>query len=297
MSLAHAYDSKLTNGFKVSDIILEISKSQLKLQNNNQQEVQQITEQFDVSPFFYPIYDREQDKVFVDIRPFSSLQRDGSIKINNALDDELYSMLARMELVWNRTDRRDQVYSSMTFSNEIFIRWLSDTISQRHGLTPYQSNRLTALCGMYCVGLFHNSITDELTIDRHLQNLTRMVPVDFQVMKEVSERVGNQFPRDIDEFVDAVKRLDLGPRLKDFNTTILYNLLNGSWWANVNSPQLVALALEYPPTFAGLVYMATRHNFYKRTAIGDRTDRANRGTNYTNFHRALKLMIDKYTTE
>lgn len=297
MSLAHAYDSKLTNGFKVSDILLEISKNQLKIPGDYQEEIQRISEQFDVSPFFYPLYDREQDKVFLDIRPFSSLQRDGSIKISNELDNELYNLLAKLELVWNRTDRRDQVYSSLSFSNEIFIRWLSDTISQRHGLTPYQSNRLLALCGMYCVGLYHNNLEGDLTIDRHLQNITRMVPVDFQVMKEVSERVDNHFPRDIDEFVEAVKRLDLGPRLKDFNTTILYNLLNGSWWANVNSPQLVALGLEYPPAFAGLVYMATRHTFYKRTAIGDRTDRANRGTNYTNYHRALKLMIDKYTSE
>jgi hypothetical protein len=297
MSLAHAYDSKLTKGFKVSDILLEISKSQLKMSGDPQRDIQQITEQFDVSPFFYPLYDKEHDRVHVDIRPFSSLQRDGSVKITNSLDEELYQLLARLELVWNRTDRPDQVYSSLMFANEIFIRWLSDTIGRRHGLTPYQSSRLTALCGMYCIGLYQNNLDDELAIDRHLQNLTRHVPVDFQVMKEVAERVENHFPRDIDEFVEAVRKLDLGPRLKDFNSTILYNLLNGSWWANVNSPQLVALGLEYPPAFAGMVYMATRHSFYKRTAIGDRTDRANRGSNYTNFHRALKLLIEKYTTE
>lgn len=297
MSLAHAYDSKLTKGFKVSDILLEISKSQLRMAGNKDQAVQQITEKYDVSPFFYPIYDKERDVVFVDIRPFSSVQRDDSVKISNELDNELYHMLARLELVWNRTERRDQVYSGLMFANEIFIRWFSDVISQRHGLSPYQSNRMMALVAMYCIGLYHNNLDDELTIDRHLQAISRHIPVDFQVMKEVAERIENQLPRDIDEFAEAVRKLDLGPRLKDFNTTIIYNLLNGSWWANVNAPQLVALAIEYPPAFAGMVYMATRHSFYKRTGIGDRTDRANRGNAHANYHRALKLMIDKYVTE
>lgn len=295
MSLPNAYDSKLNKGYQVGNILLEIAKCSVgQNTHNGGEDISYVTENMEVTPFFYPIYDKEKDVVYIDARPYTSIERDGSLKVRNTLDEQLNLTCAKLELAWVRSDKPESAYMAFGFANEMFARWLTDTIAHRYGLTPYQRNRVMALCGMYSVGQYYNNIEDPLTVERHLQAIGRNLPLDFNTIKEVAAGVDNRFPRDIDEFVETLKVLDLGPRLRDLSTTALYSILNGSWWATANAPQYVALAVEYPPTFAALCYMSTEHSMFKRTSIGSKVDGANRGNAHKDYQRAIHLLIEKY---
>jgi len=295
MSLTNAYDSKLNKGYQVNNILLEIAKNTVgKPTTGDNEDIVSVNEDMDVSPFFYPLYSKEDNKVFIDIRPYTSINRDGSVKVRNTLDEQLNLLFANLELAWTRAEKSESIFMAFNFSNEIYARWLTDIITHRYGLTPYQRNRIMSLCGMFVIGQYYNNIEDPLTIERHLQSISRNLPLDLNTVKEVAANVENHFPRDVDEFVETLKKLDLGPRLRDFSTTALYNVLNGSWWATANAPQHVALAVEYPPAFAALCYMATEHSMFKRTGIGAKVDERNRGNAHRDFQRAVHLLVEKY---
>ena len=132
------------------------------------------------------------------------------------------------------------------------------------------------------------------TIARHLQSIARNNPISIEAIEEVSERIDGGFPRDVDEFIEAIEKVDFGPRLKGFNTKALYTVLSGSWWSNTNAATFVAIAIEYPPAMAALVEMAIENSMFKRTQIGTIVYDMNRGNVFTNYSRGLLMFIDQY---
>ena len=298
MALQDSYDSTLTSLVKTSSILLDIKKSALlsPLKQYTPQ-IQFVTEeQTEVPLFIHPLYNKEGSVVYLDARPYTSIERNGELKIRSEYDYQLNLMRAKLELAWQLEDRTD-LYTSLEFSNQIYVRWLSETISHRFGLVPVQQVKVMALVAMFVIGQYYNTVEDELTINRYLQMISRNFMLDATLVVGVAEAIENQFPRDINEFLNALHRLEISPRLKEFNQLVLFNMLSGSWFMNANHLQIVSLALEYPPAFAALVYMATQFSVYKRSGIGQRVDKANRHNAHATYVRQLSTVVANYDKE
>ena len=138
---------------------------------------------------------------------------------------------------------------------------------------------------MFVIGQYFNTIEDSLSVNRYLQMIARNFMLDATLVVQVAEELEQNFPRDIDEYIWTLRRLDISPRLKEFNRLVFFNMLSGSWFMNANHLQIVSLAVEYPPAFASLVYMATQYSVYKRSGIGQRVDKANRHNAHANYVR------------
>lgn len=297
MALQDSYDSKITKLVKVPSIILDIKKSTLiSPLKQYSDKIYYVTEdQTDVPLFTHPIYDKEKDVVYIDARPFTSIERDGSLKIRSEYDHELNIMRAKLELAWVEKDR-NEFFFAMEYPQSIFVRWLSESITHRFGLQPIQQVELLAWTGMYSFGQYFNSI-DEVNIDRYLQMIARNYMLDVNVVLEVAEVVENHFPRDVEEYLAGIAKLDISPRLNSLNSAVLYNMLSSAWFINANSLQIVGLGVEYPPAFSSLVYMATQYSVYKRSGIGSRVDKTNRQNNHQVFIRQLNSLIAAYDKE
>lgn len=293
MAITTAFESKILKGFSKEKIFSELEKDELKGSLVSiTEEIKFVTEDCSASPFQYPLISPEGDKVYVDARSFTSVDRNGELKIRNSLDEQLNILLAQLELAWVKNDRADMAYRTFSTSTQVMVRWLTDAISHNYGLSPYQKSKLMALVAMYGVGQFYNNVEDESTIQRHLQTISRNYPITIDMIQEVAVSVENKFPRDIDEFMEALMLLDLGPRLANFNAKSLYTAINGSWWHNTNSNILVALALEYPPAMGALTKFAFENSMYKRCKIGQVVDTMKRGSVGPDFVRSVLLFID-----
>lgn len=298
MALQDSYDSTLTKLVKTPTILLDIKKSVLLSQlKQYSPQIEFITEdQTEVPLFIHPLYNKEGNVVYLDARPYTSIERNGEMKIRSEYDYQLNLMRAKLELAWQLKDRND-LYAGLDFANQIFVRWLSETICHRYGLIPIQQVKVMAVVAMFSIGQYFNTIEDELTINRYLQMISRNYMLDATTVVGVAELLENQFPRDIEEFISALHRLDVSPRLKEFNQLVLFNMLSGSWYMNSNHMQIVSLGLEFPPAFAALVYMATQYSVYKRCGIGQRVDKANRHNAHATFVRQLATLVGDYDKE
>lgn len=298
MALQNSYDSKITKLVKTPAILLDIKKSALlsPLKQYSSRILYITEDQADVPLFTHPLYEHEHSLVYIDVRPYSTIERDGSLKIRNEYDHELAIMRAKLEIAWQQANR-NEVYSTLEFSNGIFTRWLGETISHKYGLMPIQQVKVTTLVAMYVIGQYFNVVEDELSISRHLQMISRDYSIDSNLVLEVAGLLDNTFPRDIEEFVQCLKRLEISPRLREFNTVVLYNMLGGSWFLVANQQQIVGLGLEFPPAFASLVYLATQYTAFKRSGIGQRVDKANRRNAHAAFNHQLNSLINSIIEE
>lgn len=293
MAIRSSYDSKINKTVQLKPIVLEIEKAMLHNDVHRfSDEIIFVSDDFkEVPPFIHPIYSPEKDIAFIDVRGFSSVGQDGNLTLKGDIDSELTVLRAKLELVWQRAPR-SETFTALHFSNTIFVRWLSDTLCHKHGLQLGHKSKVLAVTGLYMIGLYYNSITDDYQISKYAEMVSRDFYIPLEEVFSVIDMLDNPFPRDIDEYVEALKQMQISPRLANLNTVGLYAMLGGSWFMTANASQLVGLAVEYPPCMAALVSMATRHKIFKKTQIGERVDRANKGGAFDQFTRSMNALIN-----
>lgn len=296
MALNNGYESKINKLVPIAEIKNQIQLAIVgspKFKHN--EEVIFITEDDKVNAFTYPIYDSEKDRVYIDTRTFTTIGRDGNLKITNAEDMSTYLALANMELVWHRNKRRDNISNSLEFSNKNYVLWLTNLIARRTGAAPYQKTKILSLTAMYLVGQYFNDVTSETAAQPHIKYIVSNFPVDFETLDGVATDIEYLFPRDLDEYCECIKKLGLGPRFASINAGTILQLLGGSWYATSNANYLIATALEYPPAFSVLVFKATGSKLYKNTEVGRQVDTYNRNNAYEAYRRSFTRLIDNFT--
>lgn len=85
----------------------------------------------------------------------------------------------------------------------------------------------------------------------------------YTILDEFSNVI---FP-DLASFCDAIKETTDNPKMNKFNHILLQSLLIGGWFGGMNTREIIALALEYPPAFMSLVYRGLSERQYKDTDI------------------------------
>lgn len=294
MALQNSYDSKLTKLINIGEIVSEIKKAKL-IQSPHYitKGFPLIVEGMNVQPFMHPIYSPETGEVYSDARSYLTEDRLGAYKVISLSDQELSDTRAVLELAWVSDKNKDKVWSAFAFANRVFINWFSDLLSHRMGLDAEKQNKMRALVCIYTIGLYFNNMS-EAELLRMADNTARNNAIPREVIRSVVAGLDNTYPRDIDEFVSAVEASDFGPRASGFSVATIYNMLNNSWFISSNTSQIVALACEYPPAFASLVYIATNNPMFKRSLIAGACDKLNRQDNYVNYQRSIKLLIETY---
>lgn len=283
MALNTAYDSKINKHFNKSDLILAIEKGHHTAENTPTSmgdSIKLVTDDYEVTPLPYPLYDGERDLVYVDVRSSTSIGKDKTLKVRNQPELEFLEILSRLELKWSRAKHTSELQSTFSYSNDIFINWFTDLISHKLSLSPIHTMRLRALSAFYLIGLFDNN-PKKSELERYAALLSRKFAVSIDICYEVLDMINSEVPTNIESFVEAMKMIELGTRVKDFSTRALFNYLNGSFFGVNNPTSFVGVAVEYPPAFAAICALTEKYSFMSKSSIGkivQETNKRNRTT-------------------
>jgi hypothetical protein len=149
---------------------------------------------------------------------------------------------------------------------KLFGLWISDAIGRRYALEPQEKLRLQILASVFYAGLFYD-IHDHWDKNRIAAQVKRAINIDSKYIYEVLEYVKTpitgilEFCAMTQEIVDTV-------RLKDLNHGILYAVLKNTWYG-VNNDATVAVALEHPPTWLAMLYVAITDRSYQKSQVTD----------------------------
>lgn len=297
MAILNAYDSKLTKLINKEELALEIKKAGLT--ENFYVEYKgypTIINGMDVQPFVHPLYNEVEDCVYLDGRTFLKFNRQGGAMVTNLIDHQLMETRSFLEKAWVIDKTKDKMWSALSWSNSVYIEWFTSLIRNKLGLGIAEEAKMRALVCVYVVGQFYNTL-NETTLTRTATLLARNNAVPQNYLQQILAELNGDYPRDIDEFTEAVRNCNFGPSARQFETKDVYQILNGSWHSNTEQKAIVALACEYPPAFASLVYLATQNTMFKKTYIGRAVYSDDRNNNFKNFKRMIDLIKESVTED
>lgn len=171
----------------------------------------------------------------------------------------------------------------------IYSYWISENIAKIYALDPKDQIFLQILSYIFYNTLFtddHEAVADR-TASKCAKDLN--VPVDavYQVMDRAEGL------DDIAQFCQSATTVLNNIKLKNFNEGVLISAIGNSWFS-MNSKELLAMALEHPPTWLAILHVSVTDRSYKNTQIATIASRVWKTSGTDNFITAYKNVLKPY---
>lgn len=234
----------------------------------------------EVPPFAHPITiigdtnRLEDDYIVVDGRGFMRVDSLGQYTVSAKSEYDFMAMRAFLQKVWNEGHPAD-ILNCGTIQLTAWIRWVSESIATRLGLDPVAQMRVAAIAGVYFLSLYKKDSEDAK--DNILKMATQVARASYIPVEKVLEITEELEPMmNITDFCNTLATAGETIRLEKFNPALLFGILCSGWFGS-NAREIVAAALEHPPTWAALVFMSLTNRGYRNCAIARYVEGANKG--------------------
>lgn len=223
-----------------------------------------------IPPFSHPIYAKGaewgywDDTVFFDVRGFVKVNRDGTVNITQQHE---YDILVLRALLTRYSHKRniEDLLSIGTLPCQVFVTWLSELLSTRLSLDPEAQMRSTAIIAFYYFTMFRDtSDLSDTDLSRLVQTIVRLFKLNAEMVLELGKTL--KLSPTIGSLVDALKEHGNTVRFEMLTTPFLVTIVGGSWFGH-NHRELMAVCLEDPIAFIGVLSGAITNRAYKTTQI------------------------------
>jgi hypothetical protein len=247
-----------------------------------------------ISPFNHP-YKVEEKKaaidytLVVDMRPCFSIDKNDNLTITNRAMYELNTLRAQLNRIWLLSGP-NYLFNVSDECIAAYSRWISDSIVIRYGLNPHDLCTIEALAAIFYISLFKDTRDwdDDLKSDI-LNKLTKPLKIPGQYLESILNNLDKPMVN-VHDLVENIKIYTESVRLKELSHGVLFTIISRSWFG-FNSPELLAVALEHPPTWLALVYTSLNNRLYAKTGLTKVTERIFRRDG-ERFKREIKNFIE-----
>lgn len=237
----------------------------------------------------------------LDIRPFVRKERlevDDWSKIppiRNTTEYQFARDRFILNLAW-LTGATHQLQSQFPLAGTVFAGWLSELISRQYALDPRDQVALFCLSYLHYQSLFQESPDlDEETRQAAVIHIIKTTPAPGALIRECVDGILSKGYAlgTINGYCDAVRDYLQNVRLEKFSAGVLVTLTGQSWFG-LNAKEILAVALEHPPTWMAIVYTALQERTFRNSNIAKLAERYIKGTVRTDYINAMSLLLDNY---
>lgn len=208
----------------------------------------------------------KKECLVTDVRPFVTYSPENAERyfVKNNMEYEL--ALARHKATRYWLTRRPQALRDMSHVPlAVFTSWVSESVARRYALEVKDQVLLAIVSGFFYLGLFQDKTQfDEEDLVRMSAQITRATKAPGQLVMEVADQLESM--ANVEDFCAVAKQIVANTRLEDFNAGLLITIV-GNTWFGANAKEILAVALEHPPTWLSLVYIALKERSYKNTSL------------------------------
>lgn len=238
--------------------------------------------------------------VCTDIRPFVRAASPGDDYTANVRNLTEYSFAVNrtmLNMAWV-SGELNQIKLNLSFAGTVFAAWLSEAISKRFALDPKDQLVLAIITHFYYQSLFHGEerIEEEL-LQKFAVHTIKATRAPSQLVFDTFDKITKM--NSISDYCETVKAILENIRLADLNHGLVITMVNNSWYG-LNYKEILAVALEHPPTWCAIVYSALAERTYKNSLIARVAERYAKGgagtefvANFTNLAASLKRKDDR----
>jgi hypothetical protein len=147
----------------------------------------------------------------------------------------------------------------------IFASWLAEAISFKYALDPKAKIDLMIVAGLF----YQSNHIDGVEFDkgneaRYLSAVSNALKVNVTEVNRIYQQT--QAIVSIEDFCSKAKQVLGNVRLENLNHGVLIAMMS-STWSGDNAPELVAVAMEHPPTWISLVYEAATNMALRKVGL------------------------------
>ena len=191
--------------------------------------------------------------------------------VTNKVEYGLALYRAKLTDIWvNQRVETLRDFSHLPMS--VFAAWISESVGRRFALDPREQFELSIIAAVYYCSLFiadeRFEEKDKVRIGSIVARAVRAKPEDVFMVLDQMETV----PRSVQEFCTLAANLPRSVRLKDFNAGLLFAIMGGTWFG-ANAKEMVAVALEHPPTWIAILLSALNERSFKNATVAKTAER------------------------
>lgn len=319
-----AYDTTAGKGFNTSKVIIAIKESVIKDYLHQQNtgifsELESDTHAILISnhypseaviPYFtHPLVVelgtlKVQNKtklLCTDVRPFASVNKNGvrgsedQFIVKNKMEFDLAKIRTVLNLIWI-TEKQLKLREISFVPLAVYCSWISESVSRRFALDPKDQYKLAIIAGVFYQTLFSDSniLEDDVNKNKVAAAVMRATKASGKDVYEVIEQIEEL--NNLKDFCSNVRKILDNPRLQDFSEGMIITLLGTSWFGT-NAKEMLAVALEHPPTWLAIVYSSFVERSFKNSTIAKISERYGLNKGQNDFTKALITLVSEYTAE
>lgn len=274
------------------DLVRDLEISPILLSNSG-------TSEANIPYFSHPllIEDLHKKKYLCgDIRQYIK-KDDAPVNMFNIKNESEFNLIHNrlaLNLIW-LTQRPESIRDISFLPNAIFSSWISEGIASRFALDPKDQMMLAIISSFYYQSLFteFNTFLEE---DRQkmVSSIIKATRAPAKMVFEVTDKIEKL--SNITDFCSTCKGILENTRIENLNAGLLITIVGNSWFG-MNAKEVIAIALEHPPTWVSLVYAAFTERTYKRALLSRISERfaGNKGGN--DFIKAFDTLLSSVTKQ
>lgn len=223
----------------------------------------------EIPPFAHPMVVVDEDKtyeIYADVRNFTRLDREMNVVVSSRLDYDLMVLRVWFQMIWLKYSPMDMLGLG-TYPITVYSRWLSEAVTRRLALPPDAQMKLSVMSAYFYICMFYEPANEmeEKVRFKVATLISRATNVNAQEVLTVIE--GLPVFDSAGAFVAALAERTGSVRFNDFNLGLLYSVISGSWFGQ-NHRELVAVAIEHPPSWMAILVKAVNERGFHNTIIG-----------------------------
>lgn len=251
-----------------------------------------VAEQSDIPVFYHPLcFTNQKNQKYVAIDTRSFIRSDTSSNVNVVNKPEYQFVIDRYLLQFAWVNYGPEYFrSNFFFGSVVFSAWISELIAKRYALDPADVLKIKILTFYYYATLFNTE--DKLPqsqIDRLIIHTMKFTRATDSYIKELFDLVGPI--RNISDFCNTIKETVNNIRLKEFSPGILITLVTNSWFG-YQSKEVIAIALEHPPTWTAVLIAALNERTFKNSTIAKIAEKVAKLNQAEEFNKNYKIMLE-----
>lgn len=233
----------------------------------------------DSIPYFHHplfVYDAknlsdEEPVVFLDVRDFGMYNKPQQrFVVRNRVEYTWNIKRAILTHIWSN-GRKETLRDLSLLPAAAYSSMIAESVGRRYALDMAQQTVMQVLaCYFYYCQFSEAKEFDEMELNKIVGAISRCTRIQADFIYTVVN--GLPVIESLDDFCKFAKEKTESVSLTDFNTGILFAITGGNWFGT-NARELMAVALEHPPTWVMIVYGGVAEASFKRSVLAKLLER------------------------
>lgn len=294
------YSTTIGSRFNLPKVELALQqadiKKQLKVIDPDKPWLVAVVDDPDIPMFVHPVILDDKNrgrKVVVDLRQYKRYINvlDDEIKIGAFGGAAINVNRAILQYYWS-DETSQEILGLNGAPLAIYSKWLSEQIIRGLSVEEVHHQRVHVACAYFYLALFEAD--NDLTHDEALKLSTKVNKATGIAQSLVLEYIPKEIPTDVEGLVAMLSSGEYGLRLEQLNVGSFYTMTTKGFFGVVRPDEVLAVGIEYPPTFIAVAYAVVNDRSYNNSPLqkaAKQAERIDRDGVFKQFNKAFDSFV------